>query len=85
MMVRMRISTIRRSRFSYKFTNGLAYVPHSATVLSRWASEYNEARSVPSKVQRARNARLQDGRGPTGRGAPQKAPARFAHGVIVRT
>ena len=34
MMVRMRISTIRRSRFSYKFTNGLAYVPHSATVLS---------------------------------------------------
>ena len=65
MMVRMIISTIRRSRFSYKFTNGLAYVPHSETVLSRWASKCNEARSVPSKVQRARNARLQDGRGPT--------------------
>ena len=60
MMVRMRISTIRRSRFSYKFTNGLAYVPHSATVLSRWASKCNEARSVSSKVQRAQSAALQD-------------------------
>ena len=44
-------------------------MPHSATVLSRWASKCNEARSVPSKVQRARSASLEDGQRPIGRGA----------------